>query len=239
MSAQDERLAEELFRRVRRESPREGVRRRVLSAMLAEPATPSFFVRARIALLASARVPASLKLIGAVTFAGAAVLLIVAARQEQPADLSVQAEPPRAPSTLLTPRKSAATMPEPPVTPSARPSATPEPAPRHRAAPERLRSPAKAPDLGEEIAMLDRARKALGSGDASGALALLDAHSASGAKRLGAEATLLRIEALVRAGRRAEARALAERFVAANPTSALAERAQRLAGLAGEAGDGG
>jgi hypothetical protein len=84
--------------------------------------------------------------------------------------------------------------------------------------------PASLPD---EIAALDRARTALSSGDASGALRVLDDYErVLHGTRLTAEATMLRIDALARSGRGAEASDLAARFVAANPSSALADRAR-------------
>ena len=70
---------------------------------------------------------------------------------------------------------------------------------------------------------------ALRSGDSSEALDLLGRHSVhfpQGA--LAPEETALRVEALMRLGRIAEARAYARRFVAANPASPLAERMRRL-----------
>jgi hypothetical protein len=87
-----------------------------------------------------------------------------------------------------------------------------------------LPPPASLPD---EIASLDRARTALSSGDVSGALRVLDDYDrVLRGTRLTAEATLLRIDALARSGRAAEASALAARFVEANPASALADRAR-------------
>lgn len=240
MSGLDERLAEELFRRVRRESPPDAVRRRVLAAVLAEPAPPSsLYVRARDALLPFARQPASIKLIAAVSLAGVAAAVFWIIRPEPEAGLSVRAEPLRAPSALAA-RNSAEAIQAPRMAPPPEPNAPLASArrPETRLVPQ-APSRQSPPDLGDEITALDAVRKTLAGGDANGALTLLDAYAASGAKRMNAEATLLRIQALVQAGRRAEARALAERFVAANPTSALAERARSLAGLAAEAGAGG
>jgi hypothetical protein len=95
--------------------------------------------------------------------------------------------------------------------PSARPSAAPESAP---------------PSLSEEIAVLDRARGALGA-DPARTLSVLDEYEhALHGTRLVAEAALLRIEALARSGQGAAASDLARRFVEANPGSALSERAK-------------
>jgi hypothetical protein len=85
--------------------------------------------------------------------------------------------------------------------------------------------------LDSEVALLDATRTALKQGDANAALALLDRHAQLSTRTLSAEALLLRVQALVLAGRSAEARALA-RF-ALNGKSALpyAARLRKLAGL--------
>lgn len=85
--------------------------------------------------------------------------------------------------------------------------------------------------LALELASLDRARSALAQGQASQALALLDDHAAHFPRGvLATEATVLRVEALVRAGDRASAVALAHRFLAANAASPYAPRVRSLIG---------
>lgn len=77
-------------------------------------------------------------------------------------------------------------------------------------------------DLASERALLERARVALGRGDATGALEALDRHSArhpSG--RLAEEREVLAVQALVSAGRRDEAQARAARFHREHPSSAF------------------
>jgi len=82
--------------------------------------------------------------------------------------------------------------------------------------------------LEEQTSALERVRTALHAGDASSALRELDAYQkATRGGALSLEATLLRIQALSAAGRADEASALAQRFVAANPNSPLADRARR------------
>jgi len=74
--------------------------------------------------------------------------------------------------------------------------------------------------LDEEVVAIDRARRALTAGDGASALGLLDAYDArypSGA--LTQESAELRIDALLRTGRRGDAEKLAERFLGAHPTS--------------------
>jgi len=99
--------------------------------------------------------------------------------------------------------------------------------------PSRARSNAAENDLGEQIALMDSARSALARGSAERALALVrdyQARYSSGAFR--PEAAAIRVEALVKLGRAAEARGAAERFIAGYGPGPLAERVARLAGLA-------
>ena len=78
---------------------------------------------------------------------------------------------------------------------------------------------------------LDEARKALGSGDAPRALSLINAyHWKFPRGSLGIEATVLRIDALQRAGRAGEAKRRARAFVKRFPKSPHAERMRRIAG---------
>lgn len=85
--------------------------------------------------------------------------------------------------------------------------------------------------LAAEVGALQRVRVALAAGDAPGALAALDAHARDFARpALGPEAAVLRVEALARAGRRAEASALADRLLAASPSSPLATRLRTVLG---------
>ncbi|HEY6816809.1 MAG TPA: tetratricopeptide repeat protein [Croceibacterium sp.] len=77
---------------------------------------------------------------------------------------------------------------------------------------------------------MQRARAALGRGDAAAALAELDRFGRGpGWRQLAVEARLLRIEALARAGRAEEARNLARRFVEQNPNNPLVDRARTFA----------
>jgi hypothetical protein len=80
--------------------------------------------------------------------------------------------------------------------------------------------------LEQELALLERARSQLSSGDSAAALSELDRYAGRRGGRLVAEATLLRLQALTRAGRAAEASRIARKFVADNPNDPLAERAR-------------
>lgn len=88
-------------------------------------------------------------------------------------------------------------------------------------------------DLRDEIGLVDSARDALSVGSAPRALDILHRYQErypSGSFR--PEAAAIRIEALVKLGREAEARALAMRFVADHRGSLLATRVAELVGLA-------
>jgi hypothetical protein len=81
--------------------------------------------------------------------------------------------------------------------------------------------------LGDELDALKVASSALAAGDTRGALAALDRydHVLKG-KKMRAEATLLRIEALSRSGQAGAASALAQQFADKNPESPLVDRAR-------------
>jgi TolA-binding protein len=112
----------------------------------------------------------------------------------------------------------------------AAPSVSASAAPRLAPSPagSRVAPPA---DLQAELAALDAASNAIARGDATRALALLDAYGRDFPRgSLGMEATVLRTEALDRAGRHAEAVERARAFVKRHPTSPLADRMRRIAG---------
>lgn len=90
--------------------------------------------------------------------------------------------------------------------------------------------PVAAPStLAAEVAALDAARSAIRRGQTARALAMLDEYDARFARpELGPESDIARIEAHLAAGDRAAARSLADRFLAAHPTSPAAARIRRL-----------
>jgi hypothetical protein len=95
--------------------------------------------------------------------------------------------------------------------------------------PQRARERTDAGDLSDQLALVDAAHRALGSGDARGALSLTRKYQAeypSGTFR--PEAAAIRIEALVNAGRATEARALADKFATAYGPGPLADRVAAL-----------
>jgi hypothetical protein len=94
--------------------------------------------------------------------------------------------------------------------------------------------PSASADLGQQIALIDGARSAIAAGASDRALEILRKYQSeypSGGFR--PEATALKIEALVKLGRTAEARALAGRFVDEHAGTPIADRVARLAGLRG------
>ncbi len=83
--------------------------------------------------------------------------------------------------------------------------------------------------LARELELLGHARSALKSGDAPRALSELDRYASNpGPKRLGSEATLLRVRALLGLGRRSEAEALVSSYLARHPNDAYARKLGEL-----------
>jgi len=93
-------------------------------------------------------------------------------------------------------------------------------------------SPERAGDtLSLELQALDQARRALAAGDAALALTRLDDYIRRFPKRrLGAEATVLRIEALTKSGNKALALRLGREFLSKQPNGPYARRVQSLIG---------
>ena len=90
---------------------------------------------------------------------------------------------------------------------------------------------AKVDTLPLELEAIDNARRALAQGNAALASRLLDRYAARFPKpRLGAEATVLRIETLIARGDRAGASRLGKAFLQNNPKSPYARRVRSLIG---------
>jgi hypothetical protein len=97
------------------------------------------------------------------------------------------------------------------------------------AAPAATARAPEASSLADEVALLDRARNALVTGDPSRALAILDGYDqAKVGSTLSAEATLLRIEAWVQRGETGRAAALAAEFLRDHPKSPVADRMRSI-----------
>lgn len=85
--------------------------------------------------------------------------------------------------------------------------------------------------VGDEATILERASSAIGSGDSSLALSILDSYCARFPRAsLGSEAAVLRIEALVGVGDLEAARRCAEAFFATDPRSPYGPRVRSLVG---------
>ncbi|MCB9524675.1 MAG: hypothetical protein H6702_15060 [Myxococcales bacterium] len=122
-------------------------------------------------------------------------------------DPLVAPEPPAPPIQPEPPRA------EPPVRPARRP-------PPRRVAPPVPRTPRTDPDLAAERALLAQVAVALGAGDSAVALTGLRDHARRFPKgRLTEERAVFQVRALQLAGRTAEARAAAERFLRRYPKS--------------------
>jgi outer membrane protein assembly factor BamD (BamD/ComL family) len=81
--------------------------------------------------------------------------------------------------------------------------------------------------LADEVEILKKAEAALGAGDTTHAIEALDRYDrVVKDPQMHSEATLLRIQALSRAGKAEAASALARRFVEQNPGSPLVDRAR-------------
>jgi len=107
-----------------------------------------------------------------------------------------------------------------------------EPPARPAGAPKASAKPAEKASLADEVAAIDAARVALGSGNAPAALRALDDHDRrfpGGA--LGQEATVLRIQALVQRGDRASAMRIGRAFLDAYPRSPHVPRIRTLLSL--------
>ncbi len=93
-------------------------------------------------------------------------------------------------------------------------------------------APLPSPDeLARELGMVDRARSALRSGDAAGALEQVARYERTFKRqRFAPEASAIRIEALIAQGRRAEAARLARSFMANHPGHPLTPRLREFLG---------
>jgi hypothetical protein len=225
-----EECEERLFASGRAERPRRAVRERVLNELVARRARrPSW--RPRVAF-------------GAFAAAAALALLASATRTPPP---GIDAE--RLPPGLARPSRDAAA--EVTSQPRVRLSELP-PAPAESAsvAPHRDRAPASRPSasavapmtLEDETSALERVQNALRNGEPRAALLALEEYEREArAKHLGAEAQILKIQALAASGQNQAASTLAERFVGRYPNSPLVDRARKYLTVvdAGGTTDGG
>jgi hypothetical protein len=140
------------------------------------------------------------------------------------------------PIATPTPTPTPIAIPTPTPTPTPTPIPTPMPTPIATPTPS-AKTPPPTTALADELVVIRSIDEALAVGAPARALALLDEHDRrfpSGMLREEADAE--RVRALCDAGRRAEARALAARFVAAHPRSIHVATLQRA--CADGAGEG-
>jgi hypothetical protein len=151
----------------------------------------------------------------------------------QPAVAPPAPEPvvaPAAPASRPAAHRMARPKPTVPERPAAAPAApavesTEAIAPPPAAAPEPKRA---ARELGEQVAALDRAERALASGDAALALSLVEEYEQRfPAGSLLQEATVVRVDALSKLGRREAAAEVGRAFLASHPTSPYAAKVRR------------
>jgi hypothetical protein len=88
-----------------------------------------------------------------------------------------------------------------------------------------------APSLAEEVAAIKSAKGALASGNAAQALRELDAYKLHFPRaRLAQEATVVRLESLIKSGNQAAAGTVADHFLATHPDSPYSARVRTLVG---------
>jgi hypothetical protein len=170
-----------------------------------------------VALWLYAKIAAAIA--GVIVVTGGAVLVWQAA--EEP-------DPPRSVERTRS-QPVVAPVPEAPVEPAPEPTVAAPIADEERTPVERRTAEPRSTSLADEVALVEQARREA-AGNPSAALATLRRYEREfprGQLRLESEA--IRIEALANAGRRAEARRRAERFLRAHPRAAYVDRIRQIA----------
>lgn len=147
--------------------------------------------------------------------------------EEQPAVRSTTNELPELPTESNRPDDADRTASAPVVTPDSLPNAPALDGPRPRASTASVegRSRASTDALEREIALVEAARAALRRDDAEGTLGVLDGYDREFPRgAFAVEVSVLRIEALMRAGRTEEAQRLGSRFLEVHREGAFARR---------------
>jgi len=205
--------AEELFEAARRAGPAPNLARQIVERARRE-------LEPELAPVARWRRPLIAAGLGFAAMA-AAVALVVRLQPEPVEPSPIAAEPVPPPTAVREER------PRPAVPPPATGQMSLEPPP---ALPAKARAKNEARSLPEQLKLLEEARDALRAGAATRTLEILETYQrGKNSVDMSAEATLLRIEALVQLGRRREADALIERFVARHSDNPLVDRARSLA----------
>jgi hypothetical protein len=219
----------ELLRAGRRDAPSSASRSRIVAGVMAGALVPSVVTLSAGASVVSwlqraARSTAVRVGLGG-TVGAAAIWGGVTLSQSEPQAVTAPAPPSAAvsakvpvlaPPSTVTPQESSA-----PATEEERTTASDTSGAR--------RAAADSSPLAEELAFLERARRALVRGESRRSLRLLDEYSRRFAKpRLSSEATVLRIEALVASGERARATQLGQQFLASHPNGPYERRIRSL-----------
>jgi TolA-binding protein len=220
-------LEADLLRFARSEGPSQGARAKILAAVGAGVLTASSHGGSALATQGGSLAPAAKgsslvkwALLATSALVPAGIWLAIsggdAARPLQPNEVAPPAAAPAAPAA-------APEAPEAPVT-----KVEDLPVLEHGSTPV---SPAAAPSLADEVKVIQRAKAALSSGNATGALRELDAYRRSFPRgRLAQEATVLRIEALAASGNQSAASRLGEQFLKNNEKSPYARRVKSVLG---------
>jgi hypothetical protein len=228
-------LEADLLRLARREGPSSAGRQRILAGVAvaaAAGAVSSASAAAAKGTSAVEAVPsrAALKwaIFGAVGVGTAALALLVSGHHA-PKTVSAPANSAR-PAASLTAPLPPEPAPEPAPAPELSPVTKLEDLPRLSSSADSVHT-APAPSLADEVAAIKAAKSALLAGNASEALHQLDAYRARFPRgRLTQEASVVRIEALLKSGNRSAASAAGDRFLAAHADSPYAARVHTLIG---------
>jgi hypothetical protein len=218
-------LETSLLQLARSEGPSAEGRRKILAAIAAGGAASLASQSAEAASKAATK-GALLKwgLVGAAALAIPAVLLLRGGG-ETPAPLKSAAVAAPTPAPVIEPKGTSAAVDEGPA-----PLAIDD-LPALKNAPTAANAPKPQGSLADEVAQLQKAKLALKSGNPAQALAELSTYSQRFPRpMLGAEASVVRIEALSAGGDSARAKSLAEAFLAKNPNSPYATRLRNLTG---------
>jgi hypothetical protein len=219
-------LEASLLRLARSEGPSADGRRRILAGIAAAGATGVASQTAEAAAKAGGKGAAAVKWgLLAVAVVGIPAALLLRGGDQQPATRSAPPSALQAPATEVK-------APTPPAAAEGPAPLSLEDLPALPNPPGNAAQSAKAQgSLAEEVAQLQKAKLALKAGNPSEALSELGTYAKLFPRpMLGAEALVVRVEALHASGDTARAKSLAEGFLSKNPNSPYATRLRNLTG---------
>ena len=221
-------LEASLLRMARDEGPSPEGRRRILAGIAAAGATGVAASTAEAAAKVGGKGLSAVKwgLLGVAAVAVPAALLVGGSDGPGPAKLAAP------PSALQVPASEVKAPPPPAGADAPAPVSLDDlPALPAPAQPSGAAAKPAGGSLADEVAQLQKAKLALKGGNPGQALAELNTYAQKFPKpMLGAEATVVRIEALHQSGDTARAKSLAESYLAKNPSSPYAARLRNLTG---------